>query len=62
MNRSGSMKVTLFSIFIVCLFLYLSDAICPNMCSGHGTCGQRNVCNCYKGWNGGASDCSYRKN
>ena len=36
------------------------EAICANGCSGHGTCGQNNVCTCFSGWNGGAADCSYR--
>ena len=45
--------------FTIC-FLNGALAACPNMCSGHGTCGQGNVCTCFDGWNGGAADCSFR--
>lgn len=35
-----------------------ANAGCPNGCSGHGSCGTSDVCDCYKGFFGG--DCSYR--
>lgn len=34
-------------------------AVCPNMCSGHGECGQDNVCECESGWNL-VADCSLK--
>jgi len=36
--------------------LPLVMAECPNACSGHGTCGCKDQCACYKGWQG--NDCS----
>ncbi|KAJ8604707.1 hypothetical protein CTAYLR_006542 [Chrysophaeum taylorii] len=37
----------------------LSEAQCPNMCSGHGKCGPENVCQCFEGFDY-APDCSLR--
>jgi len=31
---------------------------CPNACSGHGTCGSNDECNCFRNWM--ANDCSER--
>jgi len=32
------------------------SAECPNACSGHGTCQPKDMCSCYKNWQG--NDCS----
>ena len=38
--------------------LHAGMAGCPNQCTGHGTCGQNNMCTCHRRWMGG--DCSMR--
>ncbi len=38
--------------------LALVAARCPSACSGHGTCGNDDVCACWKNWQG--FDCSER--
>lgn len=48
--RSGSLLL---------LFAALARAQCPNMCNGHGRCGEVNRCECFASWTGG--DCSLRK-
>ena len=51
-----------FSVLVVVLFFSVNVfAACPNLCSGHGSCGKGNICSCFPGWNGGAVDCSTRK-
>lgn len=37
----------------------LSNAMCPNKCNKHGTCGANDKCSCHTRWHGG--DCSQRE-
>ena len=39
--------------------LALTNAECPNACSGHGVCGAKDMCTCDRNWQG--SDCSLSK-
>ena len=43
----------------VALLLSISEASCPNKCSGHGSCGAYDVCECDEKFLGG--DCSQRQ-
>lgn len=36
-----------------------ASAYCANSCSGHGTCGENDICSCYDSWT--APDCSERE-
>jgi len=36
-----------------------ANAICPNQCNGHGTCGDEDTCTCFPRWTG--PDCSKRE-
>jgi len=48
-------------VVVICSLAWPSvDAACANSCSGHGTCGQNNICTCFSGWDAGAADCSFR--
>lgn len=44
--------------FITLLSIQLINSECPNGCSGHGSCGYKDMCTCYKNYQG--SDCSER--
>eukprot|EP00605_Chrysophyceae_sp_TOSAG23-4_P001828 GSChrysophyteH1.ASY1.ANO1.2018.1 assembled CDS len=53
----------MWSLVVVLTLLSLvgqSEGACANGCSGHGTCGQNNICSCFSGWDAGAADCSFR--
>ena len=44
----------------LCLLTFLHvSGICPNSCSGHGSCGRGNICTCDSGWTH-AADCSLK--
>ena len=43
---------------LLALFIQHAECVCPHLCSGHGTCGTGNICECYDGWDAGAADCS----
>lgn len=47
------------SLFLLACVMSTADAVCPNMCSGHGECGLENVCECEDGW-GLIADCSLK--
>lgn len=44
--------------FALAALVFLTEASCPNKCSGHGACGANDVCQCKQNWTGG--DCSLR--
>lgn len=59
------MKFALLVVLSAAVLLGVSDAICPNDCSGHGKCGANDMCTCHTrpdrvtpAWTGG--DCSLR--
>lgn len=48
-------------LLVLLTFLALASGVlgsCPNACSGHGTCGSNDECNCFRNWM--ANDCSER--
>lgn len=48
-------------VLVLVTFLALASGVlgsCPNACSGHGTCGSNDECNCFRNWM--ANDCSER--
>jgi len=57
------MKIALVTLVVASVAL-VTDAFCPNACSGHGSCGGNDKCACYTRPNGDAAwtghDCSER--
>jgi len=49
------MKATVYATALLALAASVK-AECPNACSGHGTCQPKDMCSCYKNWQG--NDCS----
>jgi len=50
-------KMVHYGLLLVALVNYVR-AECPNACSGHGDCGNFDMCNCWRNWM--ANDCSER--
>lgn len=46
------------NLLILSTLFALSNASCPNDCSGHGSCNVYSACECYRNWQ--AADCSER--
>lgn len=45
-------------VLLLSSLFVLSNASCPNQCSGHGSCGAHDMCTCSRGYQG--PDCSLR--
>uniref|UniRef100_K3WEX2 EGF-like domain-containing protein n=2 Tax=Globisporangium ultimum TaxID=2052682 RepID=K3WEX2_GLOUD len=50
--------VSLWSLSLLLLLVGFATAECPNGCSGNGACMQKDMCNCYKNYQG--NDCADR--
>ena len=58
-HRWSNLPLSYLCLLVFMALIQLSSASCPNMCSGHGTCGAGSVCTCFSGW-GYSADCSLR--
>ncbi len=56
-NNNNNKLVPLLRVFIITLFIVMTNSACPNSRSGHGDCQFNSICSCYDGWNV-VSDCS----
>lgn len=54
----------IYAIVVLASFFAVVQAGCDNACSGHGTCGDNGICQCYDNWGLGmaqySGDCSQR--
>lgn len=49
------------ALFVAGMVVPAVKGVCPNGCSGHGTCGDDDVCHCYTNWGSAdamSGDCS----
>lgn len=46
-------------LLVAAAFISTASAMCANSCSGHGSCGTNDRCECYSNWHG--VDCSKRR-
>jgi len=56
-TKMFSQKSVLFAT-VACSLASLTLSVCPNRCSGQGSCGKYDTCDCYPGYQG--ADCSAR--
>jgi hypothetical protein len=47
------------ALLLAAWWLAVVESTCPNLCSGHGSCGAGDVCTCYTTYNA-STDCSMR--
>lgn len=63
MHRAACLHTVLATALFLLSGLSPAHSVCPNSCSGHGTCGDDDVCHCYQNWGSAeaeSGDCSQR--
>ena len=50
---------TMLRLLLLATLMGAASAMCPDSCSGHGTCGCYDMCTCYAGYQG--NDCASRE-